>query len=64
MKFVLEIDITADGVQDYEDLSERMRWLMRRFDQCWRDNATLSVGDEGDLRDRNGNMAGKWGVRA
>ena len=64
MKFVLEIDITADGVQDYEDLSERMGWLMRHFDQFWRDDATLSVGDEGDIRDRNGNMAGKWGVLA
>ncbi len=61
MKLVIEIDITADGVQDYEDISEIMEKLMRRFDRLWRDDAILAVGQEDDIRDRYGNMAGKWG---
>jgi len=64
MKLALEISITADGVQDYEDLATEMHKLMRHFDKCWRDGATLSVGDDGNVFDRNNNRAGKWKIVA
>ncbi len=62
MKFVLELSITADGVQDYDDLSERMQSLMRFFDTLNRDGEDVSIGDGGSIFDRNGNGAGKWEI--
>lgn len=60
MKLVIELNITGGIMDDYDDISERMQWLMRHFDYCWRNDIDMTVGVEGVIPDRDDNPVGKW----
>jgi len=64
MKLVIELDITSDIIEDFDDVADRMEWLMQHFDYCWRNDIGLSTGAEGVISDKDGNETGKWEIVA
>lgn len=59
MKFTLEFDLGNDAVQTRSDIEAILRKLGRKLAFM---NDPPEVGDEGNIRDENGNTIGGWGI--
>ena len=60
MKFVLEIELGNEGMQSGEQVAGAIRRVATKIDSPF-DNWEME-GDQGIIRDINGNTVGKWVV--
>ena len=63
MKFVLEIELENDAMQDQHDVAGALDGVAQRL----RRSVSTNFGPytlEGRVKDRNGNTCGKWEVKA
>ena len=62
MKFKLEIEIGNDAMLDYDDLSQALIGMARKFDSRYREGREVVPGVNASVRDTNGNTVGHWNI--
>jgi hypothetical protein len=59
MTFTLKIELGNDAMQTGDDVNLALKSIFNRTSEC----DVLSKGNEGSIRDLNGNSVGSWEVK-
>lgn len=61
MKFILEINLGNDAMREAQDVGHALERVAERlFGRAGREE--LGIGDDGPIRDLNGNAVGRWEI--